>query len=822
MKRLFCPVLTVGLLTLLPPLLEAAPTLDVYPGDATLRHRLDKQSFVARVIQENGLHIDVTAEAKWTVEDASKAVIEKNRLLPKGAGSTNLIVEWKGIKKTIPVTVETPDKEPAISFRQDVMPVFMKAECNRCHGAARGQDGFKLSLWGFDPDADYFRITREFPGRRVNLAVPEESLLLTKADGEAAHTGGKKFEKGSELYNTMLRWLKAGAPDDNKDVAKVKAVELMPGSLVMEGPGQKFRMNVRATFTDGTTRDVTSTALFLSNNEGTAKVDADGFLTTGTRGEAFVMARYDAFTVGAQVIVLPKNLKFEWPKVDERGEIDRLVNAKLRNLRMIPSELCDDLTFLRRAYIDLTGTIPPVEKIESFRNDTDPAKREKLVDELLKQPGFVDLWTLKWADLLQVRTVLNQVYSKSTQLYQDWIRTQILEGVPLNQLAAKLLTASGSNMHNPAATFYSLELDPIRVTEDAAQAMLGIRIQCAQCHNHPFDRWTMNDYRGFMAFFMQVGRKQGEDPREKIIFNAGGGEAIHPVGNKVVPPKFPGGDMPDVKGKDRREVLAEWLADPKNPWFAKHMANLVWAQLMGVGIVSPVDDIRVSNPPSNPELLDYIAKRLVEYNFDIRKLAREVCLSAAYQRSTRANESNELDSRNYSKATIRRMRAEVLLDAIADASGNSAKHSGVNEGTRAVEIADAKKTNYFLTTFGRSTRDNVCAREECSPTLSQALHLLTGDTIEGNIKSGNLVGKLLSGGKQPGEVLSELYLRMLGRPPTPQETAALVSVFGGKGPIASEDSSALKVLFSDKEQTKTFLEDVQWALLNSKEFLFNH
>ncbi|RFC42504.1 MAG: Protein of unknown function (DUF1553)/Protein of unknown function (DUF1549) [Verrucomicrobia bacterium] len=769
-----------------------------------MRHRLDSQSFVVRVIQDNGIHMDVTNEAKLTLEDGTKAKLDKNLLTPKATGKTHLKVEWKGISKSIPITVENPELEPPVSFRLDVMPVFMKAECNRCHGSARGQDGFKLSLWGFDPETDYFRITREFPGRRVNLAVPEESMLITKADGEAAHTGGKKFEKGSPLYHTMLRWLKAGALDDPKDVAQVKGVELMPGSLVLQGPGQNFRMNVRATFTDGSTRDVTTTALFLSNNEGTAKVGADGTLTTGTRGEAFVMARYGAFTVGAQVIVLPKDLKFEWPKVQERNEIDKLVNTKLRNLRMTPSEQCDDLTFLRRAFIDLSGTLPSLERVQAFQTDTDPAKREKLVDDLLKQPGFVDLWTLKWADLLQIRTINNQSSNKTVQLYHNWLRDQILAGVPLNQLAAKLLTATGSNLENPAATFYTLELDPIRVTEDAAQAMLGIRIQCAQCHNHPFDRWTMSDYRGFMAFFMQVGRKQGEDPREKIIYNAAGGEAKHPVGDKVVPPKFPGGEEPDVKGKDRREVLAQWLADPQNPWFAKHMANLVWAQLMGIGIVNPVDDIRISNPASNPELLSHLANRMVEHNFDIRKLAREICLSATYQRSTRSNETNELDTKNFAKATIRRMRAEVLLDAISDASGNSAKHVGMSQGMRAVEIADAKKTNYFLTTFGRSTRDNVCAREEVSPTLSQALHLLTGDTVEGNMKAGNLVTKLLTSGKKPAEVMIELYLRVIGRTPTPEESASL------------------EALFSDAEQTKATLEDIQWALLNSKEFLFNH
>ena len=783
---------------------HAATTLDVFPSEVHLRSKVDQQSFVVRVVREDGIHMDVTSEANISLENPALASVEKGAFRPKAEGATNIKVQWKNLSVTVPLTVEKIEHVPAISFRLDVMPVLMKAECNRCHGAARGQDGFRLSLWGFDPDGDHFRITREIPGRRINLAVPEDSLLLTKSDGEAAHTGGKKFEKGSPLYNTMLSWLKAGALNDPPETPTLTGVELSPRSLVLEGPGQKFRMNVLAKYSDGTTRDVTTTALFLSNNEGTAKLDVDGNVLAGQRGEAFVMARYGAYTVGSQVVVLPKNLKFEWPKIEERTEIDRLVNAKLKDLREIPSEGCDDLTFLRRIYIDLTGSLPPLERVQSFPADQNPAKREALIDELLKRPEFVDLWTLKWADLLQIRTIPNTTYNKNVQMYHDWLRDQILAGVPLNQLAAQLITASGSNFENPPANFYSMQNDPIRVTEDAVQALFGIRIQCAQCHNHPFDRWTMADYRGFMAFFMQVGRKRGEDPREKIIYNQASGEALHPVGGKAVPPRFLGGIEPDVKGRDRREVLAEWVADPKNPWFAQNISNLVWAHLTGVGVINPVDDIRISNPPSNLPLLEYISKRLVEYNFDIRKLAKEICMSATYQRSTHANETNQLDEKNFAKATIRRMRAEVLLDAISDATGTTGKQQGLPQGMRSVEVADAKRTNYFLTTFGRSARENVCARDECGPTLSQALHLLTGDSVDGNIKAGALVTKLLAAGKKPNEIMIELYLRSLGRPPT------------------AEESASLEALFNDPEQTKATLEDVQWALLNSKEFIFNH
>ncbi|MEY5026752.1 MAG: hypothetical protein RLZZ244_2280 [Verrucomicrobiota bacterium] len=798
-------LLSSGLVSLGPSAASAAPTLEVFPDSVHLRHKRDSQALVVRITQDNGIHQDVTADAQWTLEDASKATVQKGLVLPKAEGPTKLKVEWKGLSAVIPVQIESPQLDPAVSFRKDVMPVLMKAECNRCHGAARGQDGFRLSLWGFDPEGDHFRITREQPGRRINLAAPEESLMLTKSDGEASHTGGKRFEKGSPLYQTMLRWIRAGAPNDTGDTAQLTSVEIMPKSLVLEGPGQNFRISVRANYSDKTTRDVTGTALFLSSNEGSAKIAADGMLTTGQRGEAFVMARYGAHTVGIPVVVLPKDLRFEWPKPAERNEIDRLVNRKLYNLRIAPSERCNDLTFLRRAFLDLTGTLPPAEKIRAFQEDAAPDKRDKLIDELLARTEFVDLWTLKWADLLQIRTDINRdIYYKPIHLYHRWLRDQILAGVPLNKLAAELLSASGSIFENPAANYYHLENDPIRVSEDAAQSFLGIRLQCAQCHNHPFDRWTMDDYRGFMAFFMQVGRKSGDDPRERIIFDARAGEAKHPVGERVVPPKFPGGATPEVKDRDRRAVLAEWIAQPDNPWFPKHIANLVWAHFTGVGIVDPVDDVRVSNPPSNQELLDYLAKRFAELNFDIRKLAREICQSETYQRSTQTNPTNELDSRNFSHATIRRLRSEVLLDSITQATAAPMSHAGLPSGLRSVQAADARQTNYFLTTFGKPKRENVCARDEVNPNLSQALHLLTGDTIETKIAAGALVDKLLKEGKPPGEIVAELFMRSVSRLPTEQER------------------SALDPYFTDPAQTKAALVDVHWALLNSKEFIFNH
>ena len=779
--------------------------LEIFPADVNLTYQRDKQSLVIRATEPNGVNRDVTTEAKFTIADPSKAKIEKGVVYPIADGDTTLKVEWHGNALEVPVKVEKSQIDPPVSFRLDVMPVFMKVECNRCHGAARGQDGFRLSLWGFDPEGDHYRLTREIPGRRINLALPEASMLLTKADGEAPHTGGKRFEKGSALYTTLLRWLQSGAPNDPKDVAKVTGIELLPKKLLLESPGQKFKLTVRAHYSDGSDRDVTDTALFLTSNEGSAAIDKEGVITTGQRGEAFVMARFSTYTVGAQVVVIPKELKFEWPKVEERNFIDEYVDAKLRALRISPSEVCDDETFLRRAYIDIVGLLPTSAEVTKFATDSAPDKRTKKVDELLARKEFVDVWALKWSELLQIRTDPNNNGAyKSTLGYYTWLHDQLEKNVPINQIAHDIISATGSTLETPAAQFYQLEQDPLKLAENTAQAFFGIRIQCSQCHNHPFDRWTMDDYRGFVAFFTQVARKNGEDPRERIIYNRGEGESRHPVGDRVIPPKFLAGEEPDCKGKDRRMVLADWVASPENPYFAHHIANLIWAQYMGRGIVEPVDDVRISNPAANPELLESLAKKIIEYNYDLRRIVRDVCTSRTYQLTTRQNESNALDDRNFAKATIRRMRAEVMLDCISEVTETKDKYRGLPAGARAVEIADGKTSNYFLTTFGRRDRETICSREEVGPTLSQALHLINGDTVEKKITEGGVIKKLMSSNRTPAEIVEELYLRCYGREPSAEELNKLENYWG-----VSEEQPAV-------------FTDVFWALLNAKEFMFNH
>jgi len=786
-----------------------APEVRVYPAEIELSTSRDQQSYVVQMIAPDGVTRDVTDLAAVELS-APIALRRGNVLFPKADGKGTMTVSYGGRTITVPVTVTQAAVERPISFKLDVMPVFMRAGCNTgaCHGAARGKDGFRLSLFGFDPDGDWYRLTREMSGRRISVAIPEECLLVEKSIGAVPHSGGERFTAASELNKTLLRWLDAGAPKDAPDVARPVALELFPQKLVLEGEGATHRMTVRAKYSDGTDRDVTSLARYMTNNDVSAKIDDDGKVTAGARGEAYVFARFATFTIGAQAIVIPKGVKYEWTNVPEKNEIDKLVFNKLKLLRMLPSDLCSDETFLRRAFLDIIGVLPAREDFEKFVSDTAGDKREKLIDDLLGRKEFSELWVMKWAELLQIRTDDNRQVSYKTALgYFNWLQSRVEDNIPFNVMIQELLSASGGTFNLPATTYYQIERDTLKVSENTAQIFMGMRIQCAQCHNHPFDRWTMDDYYSFAAFFSQIGRKNGEDPRERIVFDKGEGDVKHPVSGKSMAPKFLGGDVPDVKGKDRRKVLADWRASPENPYFARNLANIVWAHFFGKGIIDPVDDVRVSNPASNPELLDELARRFTAYKYDFKKLVRDICTSRTYQLATESNRSNESDTRNFAKGPIRRIRAEVLLDVISEVTDTPNKFKGLPIGARAVQIADGKTSNYFLTTFGRASRETVCSCEvKMEPNLSQALHLLNGDTVNARIQQGAVVKKLIDAGKKAPEILDELYVRCLGRKPTVDEAKKILP----------------QVTSDDKNVLKQGLEDVFWALLNANEFIFNH
>lgn len=805
----------------LPPASPAAVTsvtgLAVYPGVLRLDDQADRVGLVVQATLGDGTTRDVTAEASLTVADAAVAAVESGAVLaPRADGQTTLVVRHAGQRREVAVEVRGAARPRQVSFGNDVLPVITRAGCNTgsCHGASRGKDGFALSLFGYDPAGDHHRITREQVGRRINLALPEESLLLRKATGDVRHTGGGLIDPGGRLHRTLVAWLQAGAPPDPPDLPALVGLELRPEQTVLlvpaqgspaEGspaPGQ--RLSVRAIYGDGADRDVTALTALGSSDASVARVGDDGVVVAGGRpGEAWITARFGDKVVAAQVLVVPDDPGFTLTEPDDH-EVDRLVNEKLRRLRLPPAPPCDDATFLRRVTLDLAGRLPTPAEVEAFVADADPGKRAALVDRLLADPAFVRLWTMLWAEKLLVRSD-NRVSPKAALGYARWLQERVAAGVPLDALVRELLTATGGTLDTPPTNYFHAEEDTKQLAENTAQAFLGIRLQCAQCHNHPFDRWTQDDYYGFAAFFARVGRKPGGDPRERIVFNRGGGELNHPVTGKPAAPRFLGGEAPDLRGKERREALAAWITAPDNPWFARNAANMVWAHLFGQGIVDEPDDVRVSNPPSNPALLDALAERLRASGYDVKGLVRHIATSRAYQRATLGGHDDDPGAeRNLARAHVRRLRAEVLLDAIAQATGAPLELRGLPKGAPAVQIPDGATTNDFLTTFGRSARESVCACEvRTTPNLGQALHLLNGDTVNAKIRQGKVVPGLLAEVKEPALVVRGLYLRTLSRPPTEAEVAAALALLPAGDPTPA-------------------LEDLLWALLNSREFLFNH
>jgi hypothetical protein len=804
LRRLFTALFV---LAAVPALAADLSELRVSPPDVNLVTSLDRQGIVVQAVFADGITRDVTDQATWTLGNPAFVRRDANTLYPVADGTTELKIEFGGQAKVLPIKVEKAAEARPISFKLDVMPVFMKANCNTgsCHGAARGKDGFRLSLFGYDPNGDHYRITREFPGRRVDLAVPEASLMVEKAVGAVPHTGGKRYEMDSELNQQVVKWIAAGTPQDPADVATCTGITIYPQNGVLDGPGETQRVTVRATYSDGSDRDVTHLALFMSNNDNSASITPAGVITAGARGEAFVMARFSTYTVGSQYIVLPKGLQYAEVPPEPVNYVDEFVASKLKKLRIHPSGLCSDEEFLRRVSIDLVGVLPTREEYAGFMADADPKKREKKIDELLGRKEFTEMWVSKWAEWLMIRTT-QQVSTKSVVLYYQWLVEQISNNVPLDKMVQDLLSANGGTFKVAQTNYYQIEQDRLKIAENTAQIFMGMRIQCAQCHNHPFDRWTQDDYYNFAAFFAQVGRKTSEDSREQIIFNAGGGEVPHPVTGANSVPHYLGGGKADLTGGlDRRAALGKWLASPANPYFASNFTNRIWQHFMGVGIVEPVDDVRISNPASNPELLAELSRRFTESNYNFKALVRDICLSKAYQRSTQRNESNNTDELNFAHQTIRRIKAESMLDIIGQVTNTKEKFAGLPLGSRAVQIANGQTSTYFLTTFGRATRETACSCEvKMEPTLSQALHLMNGDVVNNKIQQGGLLKALLDQKLTPPQVVEQLYITCLSRKPTEQELAAL------------------NPLFAEGNDVNRSLEDVFWALMNSREFLFNH
>jgi len=724
-----------------------------------------------------------------------------------------------------PVLAATPD--PAVpSFRRDVMPIFFRAGCNQgaCHGAARGKDGFMLSLFGYDPKGDYYRLTQEYVGRRINVSVPEQSLLLLKAQGKVPHTGGRLFTKDTVYYQTLLKWIEAGAPDDDHAVPMPVEITLSPDKMVFENGASATtqQMKVTARYSDGSKRDVTDLALFSANNPTTVKIDKNGLATAGAQGDAFVFARFNRFTIGSEVIVLPADKGYTWTNPPMQNGLDKIVYDRLQKLRLLPSALCDDETFLRRATLDITGTLPSVEEYRAFMADSSKDKRTRLVDRLIQSDGFTDLWTDLWAEMLRVKGggyAPTGTDTKAAAAYYDWIHEQMAKNRPLNEFVADQINGTGSNLTNGPANLYTMlvhdrKFTPKNFASDFSQLFLGVRIQCAECHNHPFDRWTQDDYYSWVSFFTGLKRKQGAEPREFYIYNDASAEpAKHLVDDRPMAATVLGGEAAVPGGSDPRKALAAWLTSPKNDLFTHNMANRIWAQFMGRGLVEPLDDMRISNPPSNKALLDALAERLADNGFNLRALVREICTSRVYQLSVQPNATNATDNRQFSRAQLRRLRADVLLDAIVKATDGERSFQYFPAGIKAIEqyprtsgsTEGARSGDPFFETFGRSDRATVNAGEtKMEPTLSQTLHFIAGNTLQDQIGKGKVVPKLLAAGRPPEAIIEELYIRALSRKPDSDEMNGMMD-------LAAKDPGDRKVY-----------EDIFWSLIDSTEFLFNH
>lgn len=785
---------------------ERGGELLVFPAAVSLTSGRDIQKILVLRRLSDGSTEDVTAEAEMEASDSQIFRLVEQRVHPVSDGSGRLLIRLAEATAEVPVTVTNSAEFPELNFRSEVLATLTKAGCNsgKCHGAASGKDGFRLSLFGYDPEGDQYRLTREIPGRRVNVAAPDRSLLIQKALGNVDHTGGQCIQEDTAELSTLLAWIRSGAPADPPEAAAPVRLRVYPEEAIFAQKGSLQQLLVMAEFSDGTDRDVTDLAVFLSNNDAVAGVDAAGRTTANGPGSAFILARFDQFTEGTAIIVRP-GTEYRFPELTPVNEIDRLVFARWQNLHLVPSDLCSDEVFLRRAAIDLNGRLPTPEELRAFLADTSPDKRSRMIDRLMESPDFTELWVMRWAELLQIRTA-NGVSPKGLLLYDRWLRERVRAGVTIDRIVKELLPATGGTFENPATSYYQTETTPQLLAENVAQSFMGTRIQCAQCHNHPFDRWTMDDYYGFASFFSQVGYKQAQDPREIMIFNAAVGGLKHPVGDRDAVPTFLGAGAAVIPaGADYREVLAAWLPSPANPSFGRNLANVVWSHFFGIGIVEPVDDVRVSNPPSNPALLQYLGEKLSRDGCDIRPLVREICNSRTWQLSTQRNDSNRLDERHFSHGRVRRMRAEVLLDCISQVTGTTDDFRGLPAGSRAIQIADGQTPNYFLSTFGRSTRATACSCEvKTSPTLSQALHLLNGETTSGKIAEGRMIERLMQKHDDPLSVVRELYVGCLSREPSPAEL---------------EKIQARLEAQADLQQSLT---DLFWALLNSNEFVFNH
>lgn len=697
---------------------------------------------------------------------------------------------------------------PSVSFIRDVSPIFTMSGCAgaNCHGSIRGQRGFKLSLFGYEPKLDYEALTGG-DRHRINLKEPEKSLLLTKATAQTPHGGGLRFAVDSLQYRTILEWLQQGAPyDDPANIVRITSLTVTPEERVLIGVGKTVQLKATAKYSDGTTRDVTNRVQYTPNDPDTVRVDAKGLVTAIQPGETAVMVRTMGQAVAARILIAASAVSADYPAVPVNNYIDEQVFAKLRRLNIRPSELSTDEQFLRRVYLDGIGLLPTEAEATSFLQSSDPKKRARLIDTLLERREFSEVWALKFTELFRAGT--REAGNKGAKIVYDYIRDSFRQHKPYDQFVRELILSQGAHSfsNSPMAgvktaptSFYNISFDsnaPDHAT-NISQLFLGVRLECAKCHNHPWEKWTQDDFYGFAAFFARVGIKEVYENDENATQYMEEGFVEHPKTKKKVDARFLDGQVvKDEQDSDIREALVDWMVSPKNPYFAKAIVNRVWKQFMGRGFVEEVDDFRVTNPPSHPQLLDALAADLVAHQYDLRHLIRTILNSRAYQLSAEPNDSNRDDTRNYSYFRMRRLPAEALLDIMSQTTGVEEKLAGYPPGTRAMQ-AYGTGGGYMLASFGRLSRDIICERDS-QPDMAQTMHMIAGSTIQKKV-SGTKIDLALD----DNALIDRIYLSSLVRRPSAPEREAI------QAQIARGDR-------------KTAYQDLLWAILNSKEFMYQH
>jgi len=702
----------------------------------------------------------------------------------------------------------------APTFERDIQPILTKAGCNAgaCHGKARGQNGFQLSLLAFDHDFDFHAITSEARGRRVFPGSPENSLFLLKPSGRIPHGGGKRLVPDSPDYKTVAAWIAAGTPRTPADAPRLLKITLNAPSKLMAFH-ETWKLAATAHYSDGSTQDVTRLAAFSSSEAVYASVSANGVVTAGPiPGEAAIMARFmEKFAVSTVLIPMPGKVPAEvYAKLPRNNFLDGHVWAKLQQLGITPSDSAGDATFHRRAFLDIIGRLPAPDETRAYLKDADPKKREKLIDRLLDRPEYADFWANKWTDLLRPNAF--HVGIKATYNLDQWLRQSFRRNMPYDQFVRELISAKGSTFSNGAVVMYRDRRQPAELTTMVSQLFLGVRLDCAKCHHHPFEIWGQDDFYSFAAFFGRIGRKGTGisapiSGSEETVYAAAAGTVKHPLSGKSMTPTPLLGQPLDIPAsQDPRDRLAEWVTAPANPYFARVIVNRIWADLMGRGIVDPVDDLRATNPPSNPELLDALAVDFRKNGCDLKKLIKTIALSRVYGLSTLPKERNLADTRNYSRHYRQRLRAEVLLDVASDVTGVAEKFDGMPPGSRAMEVWTARAPSDFLDSFGRPdpNQDPPCERST-DTTVVQALHLMNSPNLHRKVTSDDgRAAALAKGGKSPAAIVEELYLLTYCRYPTDAEKAAAIKRFDKKGATR-----------------RGVAEDLMWALMNTPEFVFN-